>query len=301
MRKLLTAILLALALPLAVAAQDGPAAVVVKITGTVQIRSGEAAPAPATVGTRLAIGDQVIPGSGGEATVLSRAGQKQVFTEATTIAAPDNVDRGDMATRTLGVLAQAATSNARSVPNRQGMIRPIPGEPTPVTPRNGIRTLNTRPTLIWMAVEGATGYTVQIRRAGQPPMRFQSADTTFALPDDLEEGHTYYWTVGAGRRTAREDSVVIASAEQRQLVHQSMQAITELGFDPQDDGQLLALIVYVDMGMHYEALEALNAIEETGASLGVDTLLLKGEVLDALGRVDEAREAFDAADRLLRG
>lgn len=301
MRRFLTATFLVLALPVMAAAQDGPAAVVVKVTGTVQIQSGDGAPAPATVGTRLAVGDQVIPGSGAEATVLSRAGQKQVLTEATTIAAPDNVDRGDMATRTLGVLAQAATSNARSVPNRQGMIRPIPGEPTPLTPRNGIRTLNTRPTLTWAAVEGATEYTVQIRRTGQAPMRFQSSDTVFALPQDLEAGQTYYWTVAAGRRAAREDSVVIASNDERELVHASMEAIAELGFDPQDDGQLLALIVYVDMGMHYEALEALNAIEDSGASLGVDTLLLKGEVLDALGRVDEAREAFDAADRLLRG
>ena len=301
MRRFLTATFLVLALPVMAAAQDGPAAVVVKVTGTVQIQSGDGAPAPATVGTRLAVGDQVIPGSGAEATVLSRAGQKQVLTEATTIAAPDNVDRGDMATRTLGVLAQAATSNARSVPNRQGMIRPIPGEPTPLTPRNGIRTLNTRPTLTWAAVEGATEYTVQIRRTGQAPMRFQSSDTVFALPQDLEAGQTYYWTVAAGRRAAREDSVVIASNDERELVHASMEAITQLGFDPQDDGQLLALIVYVDMGMHYEALEALRAIEESGASLGADALLLKGEVLDAMGRVDEAREAFDAADQLLRG
>jgi hypothetical protein len=42
-------------------------------------------------------------------------------------------------------------------------------------------------------------------------------------------------------------------------------------------------------------------METSGDRLSWDVYLLKGQVLDALGRLDEARAAFDRADALLRG
>jgi len=292
-----------LALPLAaISLQEAPAAVVVKVTGEAQVKSGENAPVAAAVGTRLAEGDQLLPAGGAEVIVVSRSGRKQTVTEAVAITAPQGADRGDMFTRTVSVLAQAATSDARSVPNRQGMIRPIPGEPGQVSPKNGIKVKPAQPiTFTWFRVEGATGYMIQIRRAGAPPMRYEANDTTFTVPAaDIEPGHTYYWTVGAGRRVAREDSVWVAGVNEVEQLDATLSAITEAGFDLQDDGQLLALIAHTDFGFHYDAFGIIEDLESTGTPLSADALLLKGELLDEMGRLDEARAAFDAADRRLR-
>jgi len=283
------------------AAQDAPAAVVVKVTGQVTTRSGEADPVPATVGARLAEGDQLIPAQGAEATVVSRAGRKQVVTQPVTILAPEGADRGGVFAQTVDVLAQAATSDARNVPNRQGMIRPIPGEPTPIRPRNGIRAKPAGTiTFEWAAVDGAPGYMVQLRREGATPVRYQAEGTSFELDaSELEPGHMYYWTVGAGRRVAREDSVYVASAEELAELDGTLAAISDAGFDLADDGRLLTVMAHTDFGYLYDALAVIESIEGSGAALSADLLLLKGELLDEMGRLDDAQAAFDAADRAM--
>ena len=281
--------------------QEEPVAIVVDVSGSVTIQTGEAAPVAATVGASLLPGDRIVPADGGTAMLLRVGGQPITVNEPVVMASREAVDRGDMFTRTVGVLAQAATTNARNVPNRQGMIRPIPGEPTPLSPRNGIVTLNAMPTFTWASVEGATGYTIQIRRAGAAPMRLESPDTVFTVTDALEPGHTYYWTVAAGRRAAREDSVRIATPEQHAQIDAALASIREMGLNPEAEGRVLSLIVYVDSGLYYEALGAIEGIESTGAPVSADVLLLKGEILDALGRIDDARAAFDAADALMGG
>jgi hypothetical protein len=174
-----TTIILAIALVLAaldarvspLRAQEPPAALVVKLQGDVSIRHGGAT-AAAVVGARLEAGDEVIPAAGARAYVVHRSGQTQVVSERTTIAAPPAAAPGDAFSRTVRVLAQAATSNARTQPNRQGMIRPIPGEPVLVAPRNGIKVSGLRPTFSWMAVDGASGYTLQLRAEGERPRRW---------------------------------------------------------------------------------------------------------------------------------
>lgn len=283
------------------AGQDAPAAVVVKVTGDVSTRSGDADPVPAGVGARLAEGDQLIPASGAEATVVSRAGRKQVVTQPVTILAPEGADRGSVFAQTIDVLAQAATSDARTVPNRQGMIRPIPGEPTPMRPKNGIRVKpGGQVTFEWAPVEGATGYMVQVRRAGAPPVRHEAEGTSLTLDiSDLDLGHMYYWTVGAGRRVAREDSMYVPSLAEYDTFSGTLAAIVAAGFDPDDDGRLLNVMAHTDFGFLYDALDVIAQIESTGAPLSADLLLLKGELLDEMGRLDEAQAAFDAADRAM--
>lgn len=283
------------------AAQDVPAAVVVKVTGEVTMRSGEADLVPAAVGTRLTEGDQLIPVAGAEATVVSRAGRKQVVTQPVTILAPEGAERGGLFAQTLDVLAQAATSDARSVPNRQGMIRPIPGEPTPMRPKNGIRVKPAGTiTFRWAAVEGVSSYTVQVRRAGAAPVRYEAEGTTFDLDAaELETGHMHYWTVGAGGRVAREDSVYVASATELDELASTLGAIAAAGFDLDDDGQLLNVLAHTDFGYLYDALSVIQSIESAGSQLSADLLLLKGELLDEMGRLDEAQAAFDAADRAM--
>jgi hypothetical protein len=304
------AIILAAALLLAsavvpAAAQAPPAALVVKLQGDVSIRHAGAT-AVAVVGAKLEVGDEVIPAAGARAYVVHRSGQTQVVTARTTIAAPSAATEGDAFSRTVRVLAQAATSNARTQPNRQGMIRPIPGEPVLVAPRNGIKVSGVRPTFRWMPVEGATGYTLQLRSEGERPRRFQvGAVTEFTLPTveaALVPGQLYQWTIAptGGRPTREVPFTVLGDAERRQLTTR-IDAIAGMGLDPKGDGQLLAAAVFTDMGLYYDAVDTIDRMETSGDHLSWDLYLLKGQVLDALGRLDEARAAFDRADALLRG
>jgi hypothetical protein len=278
----------------------------VQVEGAVQVQPAGGAPQDAAVGGRLAVGDQVLPGQGGRAVVVYRTGATQVVTEATTIEAASGGEEGDMFSRTVQVLTQAATSDARSQPNRQGMIRPIPGEPVLIGPRNEIRVMEARPTFTWHSVPGATGYTIQIRKPGSRPVRYETgADTTWTLPMSapaLTHGDTYWWTVApkeSGRAT-RETQFQVIDVEGYQGVASSIQAISDAGLDPAGDGAFLAVVIYRDAGLLYDAAGLLGFLEDSGATLSRDVLLLQGEVLDALGQLDAARRAFDKADEMMR-
>ena len=174
---LMALVLLALAPP-PLGGQEAPAALVVKLQGEVSIRSGSTT-TPAEVGARLVAGDQVVLAAGARAYLVHRSGQTQVVTERTTIAAPaPGAAEGDVFSRTVRVLAQAANSNARTQPNRQGMIRPIPGEPVLVAPRNGIKVSAVR------GDQPAEGVAVHEQRAH--PVTLQPRDNVH-LPRDLVE------------------------------------------------------------------------------------------------------------------
>ena len=298
---------LALLLAVPLAAQDDPAALVIRLQGDVQIRQSGAAAAAAVVGDRLMPGDEVLPTSGARAFLITRTGATQQVTEATTVASPPAGQSSDMFARALSTLAQAATTDARNAGGRQGMIRPIPGEPVLVAPRNGLTVTSARPTFSWMAVEGATGYTIQVRRvdpAGERPMRFQLGNQTeWTLPDSVAEltpGGEYAWTVAPmrGRPTREQRFHVIDPSVQTEL-QGYLDQVVDMGLDPQGDGLFLTAVIYRDMDLFYEAEDALERLEEAG-DLSAELYLLKGEILNYLGRSEEATEAFNKADELMR-
>jgi tetratricopeptide (TPR) repeat protein len=185
------------------------------------------------------------------------------------------------------------------------MIRPIPGEPVLVSPRNGVMVMDTRPTFTWLTVAAANGYMIQIRRQGGSFMRLESADTTFTLPASvpaLMPGQTYTWTVapmGAGRPTREQSFTVIGGAEYSALQDDLME-LADNDLDPFSDGLFLAVTIYRDAGLFYEASAALTFLEESGSPLSAQAWLLRGEIFDALGQLEDARSAFDRADELLR-
>ena len=283
--------------------QDAPAAVVVKVQGAVSIRAAAGGQQPAAVGAKLSAGDQVIPEAGAQAVVVHSTGRTEVVTQTLTIAAPTGATEGDMFTRTVRVLAQAATSDARRTGNRQGMIRPLPGGPAPISPRNNVALKDTRPSFAWFSVPGASGYRLQIRAEGQAPQRFDAGkDTVFQLPEttELERGKPYFWTVAPmGGRPVKEETFVVLGPEQLREREGALASIREMGLDPEGDGELLAAVVFTDLGLLYDAHTTLASLEAEGG-LSADALLLKGEGLDGLGHYDAARTAFDRADEMLR-
>lgn len=309
--QLLLAALAAGAAP-SLAAQE-PAALVIRVQGDVDVRHGAAAPAPAAVGEQVFEGDGVIPDDGSRAILITRAGQQQVVTEETTVSAPRGAAASDIFSRAVSTLARAATVDA-SMGNRQGMIRPIPGQTTAVAPRNGLLVASQRPTFQWTSTPGVS-YDLMLRQVSAPgggepatrrPSVFQvGTDTVFVLPDsvELERGATYAWTVfpggrRGGRPVEQQEFRVMSLVESVEL-EDYMDEIAVFGLDPRGDGLFLTVVAYRDLGLFYDAKEALEEVERD-ATLSAELYLLKGEILAELGHETEARAAFDRADELMR-
>jgi hypothetical protein len=228
-----------------------------------------------------------------------------VVTEATTIDEPRGGGRPDIFDRAMATLAQAASTDA-TTGGRQGMIRPIPGATSLVAPRNALTVATQRPTFHWTATPGE-GYDLMLRKldGGRPEIYEVGADTVWTLPDeagDLEAGATYQWTVFVGgRRGGRaippQDFRVI-DLEESVEPEDYLSEIAVFGLDPQADGLFLTVVAYRDMGLFYEARDALEVVESE-SGLSWELYRLKGEILAELGRESEARAAFDRADELM--
>lgn len=292
----------ALATPLH--AQD-PVALVVRVQGDVDVRHGGGEATPAAVGEQMFVGDDVIPAAGARAILITSAGTQQVITEETTIAEPRGAGNPDMFTRAMSTLAQAAATDA-SAGGRQGMIRPLTCGIAPVAPRNGLVVSTQMPEFAWSGPSDGT-YDLMLRRVdgGRPHIYEAGSDTAFALPaeDELEPGATYAWTVFVGgRQTGRpceQQEFRVMSLEEQVELQDYMDDISVFGLDPMGDGLFLTVVAYSDMGLYYDAYEALVTVEAQ-AELSADLYLLLGEILTELGREEAAREAFDKADELMR-
>jgi hypothetical protein len=299
---------LAAAAPLAApaVAQSEPVALVIRVQGDVDVTHGEEAPAPASIGEQMFVGDGVIPDGGARAILITRAGAQQVVTEQTTIAEPRAGGNPDIFDRALATLAQAASTDA-SAGGRQGMIRPIPGQTALVAPRNELTVASMRPTFRWTATPGQT-YDLMLRNVqGGRPMLFEAGrDTTWTLPEDVEDldaGGTYQWTVFVGGRQGgramQPQNFRVIGLEESVDLADYLDEIAVFGLDPQGDGLFLTVVAYRDMGLYYEARDAMDNVERD-ASLSWELYRLKGEILAELGHEEEARRAFDRADELTR-
>ncbi len=227
-----------------------PAAVVVQVGGTVEVqRAGQAASIPTAVGMRLVPGDRVLIRTGGRAVLLHHTGRMETISQSTTIPAPQGQQSSELFAQTVSTLAQVAATDARTQPNRQGMIRPIAGTPVGIAPRNEIALLQDRPTFAWFQVPGARGYTIQIPPVGGRPVRYQTGpDTIWTLPDSepsLAAGTVYEGTVAAvgGGRLAEVNRFRIATEEERELLAAALRALAAGGLDPQNEGLLLAAVL----------------------------------------------------------
>jgi hypothetical protein len=282
-----------------------PAAVVVQVNGAVQIqRAGQTAATPATVGASLMAGDKVVVGSGAKAVLLYKTGKMVPASATVTIADAQRDKAGGLFQQTVTTLAQVATTNARTQPNRQGMIRPVAGEATPISPRNMVKVADLHPTFSWQKIEDATSYIVQIRRVepfpGKPERFTTTGITSWTYPAEatpLVPGGLYEWTVAsAAGRPATMQRFRIVSAEDLSRVALTFKELTAAGIDPLGDGLFLTALAYRDAGLMYDASRMLDRIEHGGAAGGREFYLLRGEVLDALGDLDGAAKAFASAD-----
>lgn len=305
-RALWTALGLVLAAGVAMAAQPSdPVALLVKFQGDVAVeRPGAGERLAGAVGLHLQAGDELFVAEGGQAVVLYRTGRLVRAAAPITIESVEETGASSLFTNTVRTLGQVATTDARTQPNRQGMIRPIAGAPAPIAPRNRIKVLSVRPTFTWFSASPGSGYVLQLQRQGSNaprPVRYQvGMDTTWTLPDTeapLLPGASYTWTVGGdgAGRVAQTQHFAVASADDIAALQAALDELVEAGIEPADEGLFLAALAYRDGGFHYEAARAIRRIEEQGNGSGRAFFMLKGEVLDALGDVEAAEEAFRAA------
>lgn len=309
MRKSMLKLSVALAVVLVTAAfarySADPSAVVVQIAGSVQVQKvGNATPVAASVGLALSTGDKVIVANGSKAVLLYKTGRMLTTTQSVTIEDAKADKPGGLFNQTVSTLTQVATTNARTQPNRQGMIRPIQGEPAPIMPRNGLKVASLQPVFRWFSLPDATGYIVQIRRI-EPmpgkPERFTvaSTDTTWTYPSagtPLMPGALYEWTVASSTgRPATVQRFRVMGSDDLARVHATMTELISAGIDPNDDGMFLSALAFRDAGLMYTANTMLDRLAASGAS-GRAFYLLRGEVYDALGNVDGAAAAFSKAD-----
>lgn len=282
-----------------------PSAVVVQITGGVQVqRSGQGAPVAANVGQSLMPGDKVIVTTGAKAVLLYKTGKMQTTSQSVTIGDAQRDKPGGLFNQTVTTLAQVATTNARTQPNRQGMIRPIQGEPAPISPRNNVKVADLHPTFTWFKLSEAQSYIVQMRRVepfGSKPERFNVAsDTTWSYPPSatpLIPGGVYEWTVANanGGRPATVQRFRVMTGEDFTRVATTLNELVTSGIDPLGDGLFLTALAYRDAGLMYDAGRLLDRLQASGAR-GRSYYLLRGEVYDALGDLDSAAKAFSTAD-----
>lgn len=285
-----------------------PVAVVVKVEGVVEVqRAGESTRVAGEVGMPLSAGDRLLPADGARAVLLHSTGRTEVAAQALTLAGAEQGQRAGVFTRAVRTIESVAASSAKADPNRQGMIRPIPGTPVPLAPRNGIAVLQVRPAFTWHSVPEASAYMIQIRAEGERPIRFEAGtDTTWTYPDSvpaLTPGTSYQWTVGAVGTTARvAESVAFRVLDEATSteVSDALAALEAQGVDPETEAGFLAAILYHDAGLSYEADRILTGLEDDPATEGRTFHLLRGEVYDALGRLDAAARAFALADAAAR-
>lgn len=281
-----------------------PEAVVIRSTGAVEVERADSI-LSAVVGTALEPGDRLRVPEGGSAVLMYRTGRIVNATTSLTIGPAGSGETGSVYRQTLQTLVQVATTDAARQPNRQGMIRPVPGEAVPVAPRNGIRVIDMRPSFTWFGVPDAGSYMVQIRRMdirGARPVRFDAGtDTVWTYPAaeaPLVPGGTYRWTVAAmpGGRPAQEVEFRVIDAADLATLAGRLDELAVAGVDPAGDGLFLTALWYRDADLAYEAERALARLAANGAGAGRTFHLLHGAVLDRIGDLDRAADAFRAAD-----
>ena len=284
-------------------AQGEPIAVVVRVTGAVQVQMGTARPTRATPGLRLRAGDRLTVPAGGQAVLLYRTGRSQTVTRSIQVQAPRGSASGGVFQQTLRTLNEVASTDARALPNRQGMIRPIAGSPVPVFPRNEVPVTETRPGFTWTHVPEATQYVLQVRDlAGGPPVRFDAGkDTVFGLPleaPELLRGHSYEWSVARteGGRAAPPQRFRVASQAELDSVRAQLAVLRRAGLDPEGSGSFLAAGVYLRAGFLHEALVALDRLAYAGSGTGRAYHQLRGEVYARMGMLDRALAEHSAAE-----
>lgn len=277
------------------APESAPLAVVVSWTGEPRVLRADTV-VSLSVGLRLVAGDRIEVARPSTMVALHRSGRLETLATSAVLAR-DSARAEGLFARTVRTLVAVAEVDARTLLNREGMIRPIPGAAVAVAPARGILLLEERPAFTWFAVPGAVGYRLQLRAgAGAPVRRELGPDTVWVSATALAPGTTYEWTVAArpSGRPAAPERFRIANADERAALARALDELRATGADPETDGLFLAALIHLEQGFLYAADRMLARVEAGGAT-GADFHRLRADVLAALGDAQRTALQLDRA------
>ena len=287
------------------ASAQAPAALISQFRGDVKVlKVADGAVLPAKVGLRLVEGDRVDVARGSRAVLLFNNGRVVTATTLMVVATVGGAGASEVYERMARAAASAERQNRPGAKSAVG--RPPPAGAYPLAPAFGSAVVSDRPTFAWHPQEGAETYVVQIRlAAGGPPLRFPVTGAgPWTLPDTvapLARGAEYAWTVAplSGGRAGGEERFRVLDDEALADLTAFQASLVEAGVDPDGEGLLLVAVFTADLGLLHEAEAALErliaATPEVERDPWVD--LLHAQVLEKLGRSDEAKAAYDRAQR----
>lgn len=258
-------------------------AVVVSWTGAPRVLRADTVVSLGT-GLQLVAGDRIEVARPATIVALHRSGRLETLVTSAVLAR-DSTQAEGLFARTVRTLVAVAGVDARTLVNREGMIRPIPGAAVVVAPAHGILLLEERPAFTWFAVPGAAGYRLQLRPGAGAPVRHElGPDTAWVSVTALVPGTTYEWTVAAlpSGRPAAPQRFRIAGAEERAALARALDELRITGADPETDGLFLAALIHLERGFLYAADRMLARVEADGAT-GAAFHRLRADVLAALG------------------
>ena len=280
------------------AQQAAALAVITAVAGEGSIHpAAGSATFPPAVGSLLSAGDSLHLADGAWAVLLFQGGEIRRLERSTRIAPPVESPRPGLLARAVQTLVQVASTDLRAQPNRQGMIRPLPGTIVLRAPRNEILLSAPRPTFAWTKVPDVEHYRLLIRAEGGRVLRFEAiADTLWTVPDDappLTPGD-YSWTVAAeprGRPAEAQRFRIPAAAEHQALA----EALATLQAFPDAGGETLLLgeaILYHAAGYQYEARQRMERLLARAPAASPQVHHLHAAILEALGEAEAVEEAL---------
>jgi len=236
----------------------GIEAVVIAIQGEFELhRSGEA-PARLRIGELLEEGDELRPTGEGRALLLLRAGRVLELRRLTEIEGTEG-ERTPFFGLVAGLIERfserpPAASGAADGPAPSTILRPI-------QPANGIPIRVLNPALVWSGGEPGRPVRITLRPERGERMAFEPPPSGVAvLPAELalSPGMAYDWwiePIGGEPSLAVRFQVLPREAMDRIAV--SLSALREAGLDPEGDGALIALALFHQENLLYDALALL--------------------------------------------
>lgn len=296
-----------LALPLATfgfAVQDAsPAGIVLEVNGQAEVHKRGYSPAPAALGTPLMEGDSLIPSRGGHVVVLYRSGRRETVARAARIASPADGESVGYFVRTIRTLMQVAAGTPNVM--RSGAIR-NPAMAKLLAPSHDVALLDRRPTFIWTAVPGASGYRIRVENDTDPLLEFTvGVDTVWTIPahdPTLRDGVAYRWNATSlpMEQASFSAEFRIASQEERAAIDLRVQELARAGLIG-DAGLLARALEYFAAGFFYEARDELDKLERRCIPLDRRVRLLQAEILGALGEWERAARASSIMNEMAAG
>ncbi len=302
----------ALALAPAARAADEPLALLVKLTGRVQVTPVSATkPQPAQFGRPLMRGERLHVPAGGSATVFFNDGNVIELGEKSTIvisgrAAPRGTSGSAMPAEVFKTVAKNLVAGSRET----GLVALAPlrggAEAAPLleSPRR-TQVLADRPAFAWRAVDGATRYRLAVSDDRGELWRREVTGTTLDYPADAEplvRGAEVLWEVEALSDTdalrKEESSFTVASADEADLIRTQAGRIREATGAASTDVALYLEGVYLaGHGVYGEAAERLRELCALTPEAAPAHEAL-GQAYRSMGLNDRAREELEKAKAL---